>query len=234
MLQDTDTHGGQKVSSTVRVVINTAVKGRCHIFTERRLDVLFTTWMLLNKVLHIVKDAFQQDPLLVVVENEILEFVPGVDGQFFEGCTVLEPLLQSKQLLFLHLDPALGHFVRGERLEVIGETKEREELDKPFGGVILVEQDGVAVILRELMVEVVVSFTHRHKRSNPVVAWSVMVIEGVLTKEVSQTVDTERSMVNKDKTKNAGIKVSALNHYSSSVFFRLGRKKVNKQRYFTL
>lgn len=177
MLENTNTHACQEIASTVRVVVNSTVELGGHILADTVADVLFTTRMVLDKVLHIIQDAFDQDPFLVFIDNKVLEFIPGEHGQIFKTSAIGKLALDSSNLLFLHLDLALGHFVGGELLQIISETGKRKQLDEPLCGVVLIINNGIAIILREFVVEVVVSFTHGHKSSDPMVAWGVMIIE---------------------------------------------------------
>lgn len=71
------------------------------------------------------------------------------------------------------------------------ETQPGHGSDEPLGRIILVPLDGIAVVHGELVVEVVVAFTNGNERSDEVVAGSVLVIKGSLSKPVGQRVDTE-------------------------------------------
>lgn len=63
--------------------------------------------------------------------------------------------------------------------------------DEPFGGVILIPLNGVAVVHRELMMEVVITFANGNESSGEMIAGCMLVIEGSLAKPVSQRVDAE-------------------------------------------
>lgn len=190
------------------MVVNGAVERGRHVLADRTVDVLHTTGML--KVLDVVKNTFEEDPLLVVVQRQVLEFLPSEDRQIGDGCTVSELTSDSSELLLLHLDLALGDFVAGELLQVIGETELGKCPDEPLGGIVLVVDNSVAVVLRELMVEVVITFTQSSKGSNPVVARGMMIIEGIFTKPVRKAVDAESRMMNKTQSEDSSIKVTTL------------------------
>jgi len=66
--------------------------------------------------------------------------------------------------------------------------------DKPFGRIILIPLDGISVVHRELMMEIVVPFTNRHQSGGKVVAGCVLVIERSLAEPVSEGIDTERGL----------------------------------------
>mmetsp|Transcript_31427 Transcript_31427/g.78885 ORF Transcript_31427/g.78885 Transcript_31427/m.78885 type:complete len:533 (-) Transcript_31427:397-1995(-) len=82
-------------------------------------------------------------------------------------------------------------------MQVVGETKEGQCADHPLGRVVLPELDRVAVVLRELMMEVMVTFTKSNQSSNKVITWGTCIIVGVIAKHVSQGVHTEGSVVYK-------------------------------------
>lgn len=63
--------------------------------------------------------------------------------------------------------------------------------NEPFGRVVLIPFDSVTVVHWELMVEVVVSFTDRHKSGENVITGSVLVIEGGFSKPVSKGIDAK-------------------------------------------
>lgn len=68
--------------------------------------------------------------------------------------------------------------------------------DEPLGRIVLIPLDGVTIIHRELMVEVVVTFANSGKSSDNVVAGSVLVIERTVPEPVRKRVHTE-SRLNK-------------------------------------
>ena len=61
---------------------------------------------------------------------------------------------------------------------MVCETSHTAEGDEPFGRIVLVPQEGVAVVHWELMVEVVVSLTHRDDCRDKVVAGCMYIVEG--------------------------------------------------------
>jgi galactokinase/mevalonate kinase-like predicted kinase len=71
------------------------------------------------------------------------------------------------------------------------ESDSRHGRDEPFGRVVLEPLDCVSEIHRELMMEVVVSFTNGAESSKEVIAGSVLVIERLVSEPVSERVDTE-------------------------------------------
>lgn len=74
------------------------------------------------------------------------------------------------------------------------ETKDRHGRDEPLGRVVLEPLDGVSEIHRELVVEVVVTFSDGAKSGEKVVAGSVLVIERLVSEPMGERVDTERGL----------------------------------------
>lgn len=207
------------------MVVYTSVEGSSHILAKTSSDVLFATGMLVDKFLHIVQDTFDQDPLFILLVDKVLVLIPREHREIFNLGAILQLLLDSHDLLFLHLDFTLRNFVCGESLQVVCQSGEREQLDQPLGRIILVVNNSVAVVLRELVVEVVIAFTHGNKGSNPMVARGMMVIKGILTEVMGQAVDAEGSVVDKAETKHASVVETALNRVQlSSVSAASGAK----------
>ena len=71
------------------------------------------------------------------------------------------------------------------------ETEYRHGGNEPLGRVVLEPLDGISEIHRELVVEVVVTFTDGTEGSEEVVAGSVLVIERLVSEPVGERVDTE-------------------------------------------
>jgi hypothetical protein len=71
------------------------------------------------------------------------------------------------------------------------EANELASDNEPLCWVILIPPDGIAVVHRELMVEVVIPFTDSYKCGDKVVTRGVFVIKWRLSEVVSQTVDAE-------------------------------------------
>ena len=86
--------------------------------------------------------------------------------------------------LFVSL--ALLNFVIRELLEVASKPEHGAHPGEPLGGVVLVPPDRVAIVHRELMVEVVVALAERAQRGDDVVAGSVLVVEGCLPEPVRE------------------------------------------------
>jgi hypothetical protein len=67
-----------------------------------------------------------------------------------------------------------------------GQAQPFADRNKPLRRVILVPFDRIAIIHRELMVEVVVPFTNRHKSRNKVIARCMLIVERRFTKPVGK------------------------------------------------
>ena len=72
-----------------------------------------------------------------------------------------------------------------------GETEPRANGDKPLGRVVLVPLDGIAVVHRELVVEIVVALADRAQRGDHMVARGVLVVERSIAQPVREGVDAE-------------------------------------------
>jgi hypothetical protein len=93
--------------------------------------------------------------------------------------------------LQFHCELTLFDFILREDLKVGSKAEELHGCDEPLGGVILIPLDGIAVIHWELVMEIMVTLSEGDECGEHVIARSVLVVEGSLTKPVSERVDTE-------------------------------------------
>ena len=100
-------------------------------------------------------------------------------------------LLGLPQTLELHGQLALLHLILGERLQVGRETELEADPNKPLRRVVLVPFDRIAVVHRELVMEVVVSFAIRDECGDHVVTRGVLVVKRCLPEPVGEGVDAE-------------------------------------------
>lgn len=97
--------------------------------------------------------------------------------------------MSGLELLQLHRQPALVDLSLGEDTEMGREPELVANRNEPFGWVPLVPLRSVPIVHRELMVEVVVTLSERHKRCDQVVPWCVLIIECAFAQPMSQRVD---------------------------------------------
>ena len=85
------------------------------------------------------------------------------------------------ELLLLLLDSAFFDLILAELFEVIGESALLPEEDGPLGGIELVPGDGVAIIGRKLMVEIVVTLPGSDQSSEYVISWGISIVERLIS-----------------------------------------------------
>lgn len=188
-IKDTDTHHSEQVVCSVGVIVDTTKEGSGGISTNSTLDEVGTTRVVLNEGRTVVNETVDSNKRAFLGFS--LEIVPADDRKVVArlGPFKLIGLLLKK--LQFHGVLTLLNLVVGETLQVRGKTKRRHGPDEPLGGVVLEPLDSVSEVLRELMVEVVVTFANSAKSSNDMVSRRVLVVEGLLTKPVGKRVDTE-------------------------------------------
>ena len=76
-------------------------------------------------------------------------------------------------------------------LEVTGEPNLLARPDEPLSRVILVPSDRIPVVHRELVMEVVVTFTDRYQGSNEMISRCMLIIEWRLSEPMCQRVHAE-------------------------------------------
>ena len=95
------------------------------------------------------------------------------------------------ELLEFHCELTFLDFVLREDLEVRSKADELHGCDEPLGGIILIPLDGITIVHGELVMEIMVTLSEGDKRGENVIARSMLIVEGSLTKVVSERVDTE-------------------------------------------
>jgi len=132
------------------------------------------------------------------------EVIPCEDGKVVRRFRPLDLFGSSLDLLHLHGELTGLDLVVGESLELRSETELVASEDEPLGGVVLVPLDGVAEVLGELVVEVVVTFSYGNESGNPVVLGRVLVVEGSVSEPVGERVDAEGRVVDEEETSGTG------------------------------
>ena len=99
------------------------------------------------------------------------------------------------ELLEFHCELTFLDFVLREDLEVRSKADELHGCDEPLGGVILIPLDSIAIVHWELVMEVMVTLSEGDKRGENVIAGSMLIVEGSLSKPMSERVDTKGRLI---------------------------------------
>lgn len=166
--EDTDTHSGQQVVGGVGVVVDTTVEDGRGVLADGRGNQGLATGVIADKVADIVDNTSNGHEGLSVlgVSDEV---IPVNDGELLKGSTPVEGGALLVELLLELLDTALFDLVGAELLEVVGQASPLPQDNHPLGRVVLPPLNGVSVIGRELVVEVVVALTEGDERGDDVV-----------------------------------------------------------------
>jgi hypothetical protein len=81
--------------------------------------------------------------------------------------------------------------------------------DDPLCGIILEPFDGVPVVAREFVVEVVVTFTKGDEGGNDVISRRVSVIEWLVTEPMGERVDAKGGLLDKEDSEDTGVDETA-------------------------
>ena len=176
---DTHAHGTEQVMRSITVHIHAAIEHSRGIFANPRTDHCLPTRMILDEIGDIVDNARDGDEAPAVL-GLVDVIVPFHDGQRIKRDTPVEFRAFLIEFLLELLDAAFFDLVLFELLQVISETELFPDPDGPLGGIVLVPFDSVAVVGRELMVEVVIAFSQGHQSRDDVVAGGVSVVEGLV------------------------------------------------------
>lgn len=206
---DTNTHGGEEVVSSVGVEVDTAVEHGGSVLADTALDESLTTRVLVDEVGDVVNNTSNSNKAAAVL-SLLNVVVPLNDGQLLKGNTPVELLTLLVDLLLELLDTALLDFVGTELLQVGGKAKLGPQPDRPLGGIILVPLDGIPVVGRELVVKVVVALTEGDESGDDMITRRVAVIERLITEPVSKRVDAEGSLLDEEDAEDTSVDESTL------------------------
>jgi hypothetical protein len=206
---DTDAHSGEKVVGSVRVEVDTTIKHGSGILADTALDKGLATGVLVDEVGDIVDNTGDSDETTAVL-SLLNVVVPLDDGQLLKGNTPVELLALLVDLLLQLLNTALLNLVGAELLQVGGKAKLGPQPDGPLGRVVLVPLNSVAVVGRELMVEVVVTLAKSDESSDDVVTGRVAVVEGLVAEPVGKRVNAEGGLLDEEDAEDTGVDEPAL------------------------
>lgn len=208
VLDNGNSHGGQQVVSSIRVLVNSTVESLSGVLTQRGVDQSSSTRVFLDEVLDVVDNTGDDDKTLLLGDLVEVRTVP--DWQLLDGSTPVQLLLHSVQLLLLLLVQTLLDSVLGEGLQVPGQAELGQDPDADLGWVVLVPLQGVSVVRWELVVEVVVTLTEGNESGEHVVSWGSSVVEWLSTDPVSQGVDTESSLLDAEESQDTTVDETTL------------------------
>lgn len=201
---NTNTHCGEKVVCGIAMTVYGSVEHGSSVLANTRVDHGTTTRVLRHELGDIVYNTSHADQSTAILAL-INVVVPLHDGKVLKRNTPVECGTLLVELLLELLNTALLNFVGAELLEIVGETESLPCPDVPLGGVVLVPFDGVAVVGRKLVVEVVVTLAESDKSSDDVIARRVAVVEGLITEPVSKRVDAEGGLLDEEDAKDTSI-----------------------------
>lgn len=206
---DTHTQGGEDVCGSVGVTVDSAVEHGSSILANTSVDHGTTTRVLGHELGDIVDNTGNTDERTTVLAL-VDVVIPFHDGEVVERNTPVKCGALLVELLLELLNTALFDLVGTELLEIVGETELLPCPDVPLGRVVLVPFDGVAVVGRKLVVEVVVALAESDKSSDDVVARRVAVVEWLVTEPVSKGVDTEGGLLHEEDAEDTSVDESTL------------------------
>ena len=205
---DTHPHRRKQIVSGIGVHVNAPVEHGRGILANAAADHSFASRVILDELRNIVDDTRDGDettPILGLVDIVI----PFNDGELVQRDAPVEPRALLVEFFLLLLYSAFLDFVLLELFKVEGEAHLLPAPDAPFGWVILVPFNGIAIVGREFMVEVMVAFAKGDKSSDNMVTRAVTIVERLVTEPVRQGINTESGLLDEEDAKNAGIDEAA-------------------------
>lgn len=180
---DTNPHRAQQVVRGVGVHVHASVEHGRGVLANAAADHGFASGVVLDEFRDVVDNARNGNEAASVL-GLVDVVVPLNNGELVQGHAPVEPRALLVQFLLLLLHAALFDLVLLELLEVESQPHLLPAPNRPFGGVVLVPFDGVAVIGGELVVKIVVTLAEGDKRGDDVVTGAVTVIEGLIAEPV--------------------------------------------------
>jgi hypothetical protein len=201
---DTNSYCREKVVSGVGVIVDSSIEHGRGIFAESRLDHCFSTRMIADEVSNVMNDPSNSNKSSAVL-GLVLVVVPFHDWKLLERNTPVEFRSFLVEFLLLLLNTALFDFVGLELFEIKSKAHLLPQPDGPFGGIILMPLDSIAVVGWELVVEVVVSLAESDQGSDDVIPRRVSVVKWLISKPVSKGIDAEGGLLDEEDSKDASI-----------------------------
>ena len=201
---DADPHRREQVVCGVAVVVHAAVEHGRGILADAGLDHGLAARVVVDEVRDIMDYTSDGDEATAVA-GLVNVVVPFHDGELLERHAPVEPCAVLVELLLHLLEAALLDLIGTELLEVIGEAELLANPDEPLGRVVLVPLDGVTVVGRELVVEVVIALAESDECRDHVVAGAVAVIEWLIAEPVGKRVDAESGLLHEEDTQDARV-----------------------------
>lgn len=192
----------------VGVVVDATVEDCRGILANTGVDQCLATRVVLDEIANVVNDTGNSNKGTAIL-GLLHVVVPADDRELLKRNTPVESGALLVELLLELLDTALLDLVRLELLEVVGEAELLPHPDAPLGGIILMPGDGIAVIGRELVVEVVVAFAEGDNGRDEVITRRVAVVEGLVTEPVSKRVDAEGCLLDDEDSQNSSVNEAA-------------------------
>jgi len=207
-VEDTNPLHGKKVVSSIGMIINTTEKCCGCILADHLGNKVSASRMLIHEVGNIVNEPSNQNERSF--GRLLLVAIPRNNGELIAVRGPKETFLGLSEAFQLHRELTFANFVIRENLQLLGQADLLHSPDEPFGRIILVPFDGIPVVHRKLVVEIVIALSNGDKSSDHMIAGCVLVIERSFTEPMSERIDAEGRVMNKNKSRCGGKEVTAL------------------------
>jgi hypothetical protein len=205
---DAHSHGGEQVVSSIGMVVHAAVEHGSRVLANTGADHSFATRVIFDESRHVMNDTSDSDETTTVLS--LLDvLVPLHDWKLLEWNAPVKLRALLIQLLLLLLHSSFLNLVCTELLEVVSESDLLHCPDEPLCRVVLPPFNGIAVVGRELVVEVVIAFAEGNESSDEVITGRIAVVKGLVAEPVSKRVDAEGGLLNEEDTKDPSVDEAA-------------------------
>jgi len=147
----------------------------------------------------------------------VVDLAAGFLDQFVDRIRGRAGLELSLKKAFLFGDLSLEDFLLGHGAQALDESDSREHPDRPLGGVPLPWLHAIAVVVLELVVEIMVALTKREQCHEHAVPRRAVCGIRTVSDPVAQRVNTKRHVVNKNDTRCSRDEESAKRGHRAAV-----------------
>lgn len=199
-VENADSFHGKQVVSSVRVLVNTTKECCGRIFSNHFDEKMGSPGVLFDETSDVVDESRDEDEGTRF--GLLLEFLPCYDRKIGRVGGPSEVLLLSVEAFELHRELTFVNFVVREGLEVSGQAQLAADPDEPLGRIVLVPLERIAIVHRELMVKVMVTFTDGDQSSDHMVPGGMLVIKWRFSEPVCKRIDAECGVMNEHHSAN--------------------------------
>lgn len=184
--------------------VDTSVEHGGGVLADAAIDHGASSRVILDEVGDVVDNTGNGNEAAAVL-GLILEVIPLHDWERLERHAPIKSGTLLIELLLQLLDATFLNFIGAELLQVVSQTELLPHPDGPFGRIVLMPFNGIAVVGWKLVMEVVVAFAKRDQCSDHMVTRRIAVVKGLISQPMGERVDAKGSLLDEEDPKDATV-----------------------------